>query len=253
MSDEEIVQGLWIGDSLSLMEITSINSFLANGHIYHLYLYDKVRNVPEGCTIRDANEILPSTNIFKYSYGDQKGSYAGFANLFRLKLLLEKGGIWSDLDVVCLKHFDFKEPYLFSSENNEKIKINNTVIKVPVNSQMIADCYREAKKMIIKQLNWRMNGSDLLAKYIYEYNLLHSIAAPNMFCPINWWEWHKFIEDGFDIEIFKTSYAIHLWHEMWRRDTMKYKRYLFCRKNRPDKNKLYCPETLYGYLQKMYL
>jgi hypothetical protein len=254
MNGKEIIQGLWVGKSLSLMEIISINSFLANGHIYHLYIYDKVQNVPNGCIIKDENEILPSNNIFKYEYGDNKGSYAGFANLFRLKLLLKRGGIWSDLDVVCLKYFDFKEPYLFSSEfNNNTIIINNTIIKVPVSSQIIADCYREAQSMKIKQLSWRMNGSDLLAKYIHEYNMAHFISSPDTFCPINWWEWSKFIEDGFDIKIIKTSYAIHLWHEMWRRDTIENKRFWFIRRNVPNKNKLYSPKTLYGYLQRMYI
>ncbi len=255
MSENNIIQGLWVGDSLSLMEIFSIKSFLANGHIYHLYVYDKVRNVPEGCIIKDANEILPAANIFKYEYGVHKGSYAGFANLFRFKLLLEKEGIWSDLDVGCLKHFDFNDPYLFSSEldGNKNRIINNTIIKVPVNSQIIADCYREGKNMNNKQLVWRRNGSDLIAKYIHEYKMEHFIASPSTFCPINYWEWYKFIENGFDAKILKTSYAIHLWQEMWRRAAIKNKRYWVIRRNMPDKNKLYSPKTLYGYLQKMYL
>ena len=237
MSGNDIVQGLWIGDSLSLMENISIKSFLANGHIYHLYVYDKVRNVPEGCIIKDANEILPSSCIFQYEDGVHKGSYAGFANLFRLKLLIEREGIWSDLDVICLKQFDFKDPYLFSSEFNENKNsvINNTIIKVPVSSPMMADCYREAKNMNTKQLIWRQNGSDLIAKYINEYKMEQFIASPNMFCPINYWEWDKFIAIGFDYEMLKNSYAIHLWQEMWRRSIIKNKRYWFIRRNIPDK------------------
>ena len=133
------------------------------------------------------------------------------------------------------------------------MKINNTIIKVPASSQIIADCYREAQNMKIKQLDWRMNGSDLLAKYIHEYNMLHYIAAPDTFCPLDYWEWHKFIENGFDINIIKNSYAVHLWQEMWRTNTIKNKRYWFIRRNIPDKNKIYSPKTLYGYLQKMYL
>ena len=36
----KIVQGLWIGDKLSLMEQLSIQSFLKNQHDYYLYVYN---------------------------------------------------------------------------------------------------------------------------------------------------------------------------------------------------------------------
>jgi len=60
------LQGLWIGPELSLMEQLSISSFLQNGHDYHLYVYDEVKNVPAGTVVRNANEILPAVRIFQY-------------------------------------------------------------------------------------------------------------------------------------------------------------------------------------------
>ena len=86
------------------MEQLSIASFLQNGHEYHLYVYDAVRNVPARAVIKDANEVLPASRIFQYK---DQASYAGFANFFRYKLLLEHGGWWVDTDVICLKAFDF--------------------------------------------------------------------------------------------------------------------------------------------------
>src|SRR5258706_6206464 len=41
--DNKIIQGLWIGPTLSQMEQLSIASFLANGHEYHLFVYDDVK------------------------------------------------------------------------------------------------------------------------------------------------------------------------------------------------------------------
>ena len=38
--DGSIIQSLWIGGSLSNLEILSIKSFLQNGHTYHLYTYE---------------------------------------------------------------------------------------------------------------------------------------------------------------------------------------------------------------------
>ncbi|MCI0557088.1 MAG: hypothetical protein MN733_01225, partial [Nitrososphaera sp.] len=98
----KIIQGLWIGPELSVMEQLSIASFLLNGHEYHLYLYDELENIPFGTLIKDASEILPSSSIFQYK---RRPTYAGFANFFRYKLLLERGGWWADTDTICLKPF----------------------------------------------------------------------------------------------------------------------------------------------------
>ena len=61
-----IIQSLWIGTELSKLERLSIKSFLDNGHEYHLYLYDTVKNIPEGAVVKDANEILDKSEIFYY-------------------------------------------------------------------------------------------------------------------------------------------------------------------------------------------
>src|SRR5437870_1345057 len=100
----KIVQGLWIGPELSVMEQLSVASFMRNGHEYHLYVYDDVKNIPAGTVIKDASEILPASRIFQYKHFP---TYAGFSNFFRYKLLLERGGWWIDTDTVCLKPFDF--------------------------------------------------------------------------------------------------------------------------------------------------
>lgn len=105
-----VIQSLWIGESLSVMEQLSITSFLSNGHEFHLYAYDDVKNVPEGTVLKDASEIISPDKIFKYKDHD---SYAGFANLFRYTLLLERGQWWVDTDVVCLSPLDFKQRYVF--------------------------------------------------------------------------------------------------------------------------------------------
>ena len=54
-----IVQSLWVGDRLSRMEYYSIKSFLILGYTYHLYTYNKVKNVPKGTIIKDASKIMP--------------------------------------------------------------------------------------------------------------------------------------------------------------------------------------------------
>ena len=43
-----IVQSLWVGSNLSLMEVYSIKSFLKTGHEFHLYIYEPIQNIPKG-------------------------------------------------------------------------------------------------------------------------------------------------------------------------------------------------------------
>src|ERR1041385_4639947 len=111
---QNVMQSLWLGRGLSLMEHLSINSYLANGFDFHLYVYDKNINAPPGVTIKDANEVLPKNKIYTYEGGVIQGSYAAFSNLFRYKLLLENGGTWTDLDMVCLRPIDLEQEYIFS-------------------------------------------------------------------------------------------------------------------------------------------
>ena len=109
-----IIQSLWIGGSLSKIEQLCINSFLKNNHEFHLYTYGEVQNIPEGTTVKDANEIINSSEIFTYN----GGSYAGFADWFRWELLYKKGGFWVDTDVICIKPID-SAPYTSSSSKSK--------------------------------------------------------------------------------------------------------------------------------------
>ena len=118
-----IVQSLWVGNRLSRMEYYSIKSFLKLGFIFHLYTYEKVKNVPKGTIIKDGNIIMRKNDIFSL-----KSSFLPFSDIWRYKLLYDKGGYWVDLDMIAIKLFDFKKPFLFSSERTiKKEHINLTL------------------------------------------------------------------------------------------------------------------------------
>jgi hypothetical protein len=100
-----IIQSLWIGPELSKLEQLCLKSFIDNGHEFHLYTYAEIKNVPEGVIIKDGNEILDESEIFRY----KNGSVSAFSNLFRLTMLYKKGGYWVDTDVICVRPFKFDE------------------------------------------------------------------------------------------------------------------------------------------------
>jgi mannosyltransferase OCH1-like enzyme len=234
----EIIQGLWIGRELSVMEQMSISSFLANGHEYHLYAYEDALRVPEGAVIRDANEILPASLIFQYA-GFK--SYAGFSNYFRYKLLLEKGGWWADMDMICLHPFDFRDEYVFSSEidKGEEV-VTSGIIKAPAGSELINYAWEVCRQKDPGSLRWGETGPRLMAEAVRKFSLERYRKPHQVFCPISFDEWRKVLESDVVWRFDQATRAIHLWNEMWRREGQ-------------DKNKRYAPECLYEKLRRTYL
>tara|TARA_Y100001958_G_scaffold160072_1_gene165837 strand:+ start:68 stop:2215 length:2148 start_codon:yes stop_codon:yes gene_type:complete len=104
-----LIQGLWVGNTLETLHNMCVKSFVRNSHMYVLYTYEKVENVPDNVVIMDGNEIIPASLIYKFS-----DSYAGFSNLFRNALLYQKGGWYVDLDIYNVKRYDFPQKSIFS-------------------------------------------------------------------------------------------------------------------------------------------
>jgi hypothetical protein len=134
-----IVHGLWIGDRLSLMEHLTLRSFLACGHRFVLWVYSPLTDrLPEGVEVRDAAQIVPRERVFSYRAGRFRGSFAGFSDLFRYKLLYDHGGWWSDLDVACLKPLDFDQWYAFHPHG--RLGLVGSVLKAPPKSELMRRC-----------------------------------------------------------------------------------------------------------------
>jgi mannosyltransferase OCH1-like enzyme len=233
-----IIQGLWIGPELSVMEQLSISSFLHNGHEYHLYTYDEVRNIPRGTVVKDASEILPASRIFQYKHF---ATYAGFSNFFRYKLLLERGGWWTDTDTVCLKPFDFPEEHVFCTEISEGAEVvTSGIIKAPAGSRAMAYAWGVCQTKDPEKLVWGETGPRLMAEVVRNFSLEAYKKPHAVFCPLGYAEWHKVLEPDYEGAFDETTYAIHLWNEMWRSTGQ-------------DKNQRYHPGCLYERLKGSYL
>jgi len=240
----EAVQSLWIGSKLSSMEKLCIQSFLEHGHEFHLYIYDQPDGVPARTRLCDANEIVPSSRIFFYS---QHNSCAGFANMFRYKLLLERGGWWVDMDTVCLRTFSFSEPYVFSSESaavgrNEDAGhcANTGIIRTPPGTELMRYCWDYCDRKDNNALRWGDTGPRLFARAVGAYSLAHFVQQPHIFCPIPFYDWSRALVPGPEWKFSGETRAIHLWNEMWRR-------------NNRLKDAIYDPGCLYERLKSRYL
>jgi hypothetical protein len=221
----EIINSLWIGRPLSVLEQLSIVSFLQNGYEFHLYCYDETVNVPPGTVLRDAAEILPASEIFYYQREPGKGSVAAFANLFRFKLLLERGGWWVDTDVVCLRRFDFAEPVVIASERSRSgTQATNAILKLPRGHAVARLCFEAADRKDRAQLIWGETGPLLVDRIVRENGFQQFVKPPEVFCPLDYWDWDRLLSLNTNPPgppFTNESHAIHLWHEMWRRAGIK--------------------------------
>jgi Alpha 1,4-glycosyltransferase conserved region len=260
------IQGLWVSGKLSLMEQLSIKSFLANGHEYHLYVYGDVTNIPPGTVVKDGRDILPESRIFTIQEGWGSGSLSGFADIFRYHLLRLKGGWWVDMDVICLKPFDFAAEHVIvtSFEGQYGELANNCILKMPQDSQLATYlsefCDRcDPSKVGFGDLSPILIQKTLKEKDFQEYQKY--LVPYTTFCPISWREvltkvaYHvppTLLENTKEFvkskvrqnhrigRITQDSYAVHLWNEIWRQ-------------NQLDKNDSFAKNCLYERLKRRYL
>lgn len=232
------IQSLWIGRELSAMECLCLYSFRKHGHAFRLYTYEPVSGVPAGVEIRDAQEILPSSAIFRYP----NGSFAGFANAFRYKLLLQNGGWWVDLDTVCLKPFDFPGEHVFGGQRDREgdITVWNGVIKAPAGSRFCEYAWEVCQTKDPKQLVWGETGPLLTTQAVRDLGLQNCVLGPETFCPVDAYRFETMLDPNVIHEFGEATYAVHLWHELWRRKSI-------------DKNASFAPACLYERLKSAFL
>lgn len=173
MREGNAIHGLWIGRELSKLEQLTIRSFLRQGHPFNLWVYDELNDeVPEGVILHDAAKILPRDRIFLKEQPDPgstigRKSYGPFSDLFRYKLLHDEGGIWVDMDLTCLRPFDFGEPYLFRSH---KIGVMGNLLKAPKGSELMRRTFEMAEAVADENVAW-LALNRLLTKNVHDLNL----------------------------------------------------------------------------------
>ncbi len=245
MSD--IIQSLWIGESLSKLEQLCLKSFCDNGHTVHLYTYSNIKNIPKEVIIKDGNEILPENEIFRY----KNGSVSAFSNLFRFTLLYKKGGYWADTDLLCVKPFKSKDDFVFSSEPDEaytNIKINAGLIKIPKGSKVALrgiNIQREQKKLILSgEVPWG-SGPKTVETIVQEFNLFKYVLPWKGICNCYYAHFITLLHPSFKPkgaittiqEIPEEMICIHLWNELFRRNNI-------------NKDSTFDPNSIIEYFKK---
>jgi hypothetical protein len=173
VDDNRLVNGLWIEGPLSRMELLTLKSFMAHGHQFILWAYGRIPTpLPEGVELRNASEIIPPEQVFCYTKGPHPGSFAGFSDIFRYKLLYERGGWWVDMDITCLKPLEFCQPYVF--RRHVYASVVGNLLKVPPRSKLMLDCYEWTREHVkADNTDWlkpvRILGTNIFTLHLQNY------------------------------------------------------------------------------------
>lgn len=144
---------LWVQGPLSYLEQLCMKSFLDNDQPVILYVYKDVSRVPDGVEVRDANDVLPSTEFVTHT---RTGSVAPHADKFRYRMLLQEPDlIWADTDAYCRLPFGTETGHFYGWQ--EEHEINNGVLRLPPDSPTLRDliAYTEDPYMIVPWLSPR--------------------------------------------------------------------------------------------------
>ena len=214
---QQLFNALWIGNSLSKLELLTIYSFINNGHTFRLWIYDKevAKQLPPQVLIGDANEIIPVNKVFNYkqtnTFGHGKGSYAGFSDIFRYKMLYLHGGWWVDMDITCVKPIDFTSEYFFRA-HHELILVGN-VIKCPKGSEVMLKCFEEATQSVNENNTDWHKPIEILCRNVQQFGLEKYVVS-NLSNHDKWDETVQFIKTRKVIPM--QYYFLHWQNEEWR-------------------------------------
>jgi hypothetical protein len=207
-----IVQGFWHG-LLTTMERLSMQSFVQNGHEFHLYVYDgNTAGVPDSVHLRDAAEIVPQSEMETFRCAQQ------FSDFFRIALLLKKGGWYSDLDNVLLSPLHVFCEYAFYRDHDEST-ISFALSKAPAGSPIMRHCYDYLSQMSSEErafLPWQAIGSDFACGAVEYFKLTGYTVPGQMFDPIHWTRVHDIINPDVQFDL-SQSYSVHLFHAAWNK------------------------------------
>ena len=254
------MHGLWIGSELTPIEQLSIRSFLAHGHPYELFAYDRIAGVPDGTSLADANGLIPRDHLFL-----SHGSPAHFSDWFRWTLMVERGGYWADLDVVCLQRFDFSEPLVFGWQDDEVV--NTAVLCFPAGHALARAMLRRCESArpvwpgqpvrplgkpseleASDSLDWSaqpwglVGGPYGFTVEVRRAGLEAAARPPQCFYPVSCASWRSLIEPDCRAidDALAGARSVHLWNDTFRR-------------HRVDKHAAFPPSSLIGQLEARYL
>ena len=211
----------WAKGPISELEYLCMKSFIDKKYKLLVWSYDDGLEIPPEAKLRDANNVIDESKLFL----NRQGSYAGFSDYFRYKVLNRFGGLYSDTDVIAVRPATElpKSQFLVtehSKQNTFKSYINGNVIYNPTPSKgnVIDLALAYTRRFPKEDIQWSEIGPALLSAIVSIYPRHDFVIQPPMFAnPIPWWECpQKLLQDDLSI-LDDNCFFFHCYNETWKR------------------------------------
>ena len=231
LSKPEVCHMFWYGN-FTLMERAAVSSFVKHGFEVNLWSYQGLE--VEGATSRNAQEILPESDLHKYSqyHAIHKidNTLTAFADLFRILVLTKEEGWWFDTDCFCL--VDQSKFYNLRSTlgENRFLTGKHLLINEPNKScagagamwmtTTEASILKETLLALFKKHNnklpiWGMSSPLLIQSHVDKYKLHKNNIDEKYFYEIHWTEPDLYSDPtklSAALRRLKSSYLTHVWN-----------------------------------------
>lgn len=187
-----VFKGFWHGPPIGPTRAACIKSFLDHGHQFELFTYQEFADIPEGTIIKDANSIIPRSDILSYhNLQTGKIDLGPFSDLFRFTLLNQHGGWWSDVDTVCLTSNIPEPEEAWCQETTNQTGTSQLCLKK--GSALVVELEKRCLELSKNPLEKRESmGPILLTKTIDELGLeKNKNGTKEVFYPCHWVEVFK--------------------------------------------------------------
>ena len=183
---------------LSTMERLTINSFLSHGYAYRLWTYgdQTIKGVPSGVDVEDASWFVPKQT---------KRS----THLFKCALLYEEGGIFTDLNLTCMKRIDFdRYPFLIQNGLWSAYKKSNLMLECFKNEDQELNSPSENTNYIV----YPPHQPSLIDTYYLDVINSRTLWQTLMESDISTLDWSASSHHDYNVPIERTVYKKLLKH-----------------------------------------
>lgn len=209
MPESSTINMFWHGTALSGIEEICIQSFLDRGYAVRLFTYTDIE-MPAGVIPEDARSILPYDRLFFYDE-----SPSAFSNIFRYKLLWERGGWWVDTDVLMLKAEMPDCDYYWAEEDPGRI--NGAVLKFPARDPLSLVLLKMSEERSTNIKRWGYLGPELLTEILGGRTFARHCGSTNDVYPLHWREahflWLPELCDEAECRLRNATF-VHLWNSV---------------------------------------
>ncbi len=194
-------------------------SFPAAGASLRVFSYDPRLDLPPGVRLEDANAICPDESLTRRFIANGKPSIATFADMFRYRMIRDRGYCWVDTDILCLTKPAFGGDGVVFCRQADAVGtglINNAVLKLPPSHPAISELFATAEAAVDVDQRWGALGPFLLTPVLARYGLYDCALNSHVCYPIEPEQfWKLFLPAYRDWahEAARGATFVHLWSE----------------------------------------